>query len=671
MPPTNRDRSHEPSPSAQLEESAQAPIAVDDLGSHELSPSAQLEKKFLETLLKEHQARSLRGDLPVAKDKMPMPQEGPGSSEEDGGDLPVAKDKMPMQNEAYAYEQAFAPNITVIPLRNEQEWTDFSESMTVGSEAANWKPWRRIVGILRHHEAAVCVVEHDYICLDYRSEMASFYSQLNASAPRRSARLHFFKKPVDKDQVFNLNKDQRESYLGYVVIRPGDLPLVGRTNILYPGYIDVPASIEEVVNFFGQHLTVEGVPFMQQDERFDTCAHVIAWSAHYSAYRRGLVGRRLIADFVAPQGLRPMSPQGFQSMSPVPATGLFSQDIVEMFSNLGLRAIFWSGAGADPDPRWRTLEPDVQKHWEDAVTEFYPEEVKKGTPKENDRFGTFIDRLTCFSTFTSPEDPLTVENRGNELGDDLIYSIARPYIESRWPIYCSTRNHAMLLCGLSKRGSQHFFFFHDDQNGPYLISKTARTASSETLKRQAPRDSVQDEATVIINEDGQPNGVSDRGVEGMVIPLPSRLLLDPLEAVATATDKISRIGGKIDATGVFILMGTDYRQSRRNEVQNSSNSAAVELFSSMALSEWVILVEGYEEGTVKWEFVFDGSSGQRAPVIQFARFGESCFYSPGIGAKSQVLTLPDLAIRGFNPELEPRVRVPSRIGKSQESDKIK
>jgi len=625
----------------------------------EVSERNRIKELFVQDVIKEHDFRASRNQLPVPDSVTSVPS------------VPVNSGKLKAAS--------FHPHTAVISLKSDADWEEFSQRILFGmARGANKRPWQRIVSILRRLKAIVCVVEYDYICLDYRSEVASFYSQLNAEISRRSTRLHFFSKEVLLKQVFILDDAQRKSYLGYVVLRPGDLPLVGRAMIAKPDYMEIAASVEETVNFFGQHIRVEGVPFMQQDERFDVCAHVAAWSAHYSAYRRGLVERRLIANFVA-------SPQGLDPMAPVASKGLSSDDIADLFPRVGLRSVSWVGPGDDPNPRICVLDPEIQ-----AACQTIAEAHGLVLPQENNRFGTFVAQFQGSASanvdINKSDEELGVDFRQVDadeqiLCDWLIYSITHVYLESRWPIYCSTTDHALLLCGTSIVDGQPIFFFHDDQYGPYLASPSASGANIKVFDYQAwgidaqgdplnAPDVLSDRADDICHGKAKFSGSSDRSVKEMIIPLPLRCLLEPSEACAVVRDTLAPLGVVEQQLRVSILMGTDYRQLRRNDVKkNGCGKDALELYSSMTLAEWVILVEGFirdpdlGEDVVKWEFVFDGSSGQAAPVVQFARLGSSGMYTPGISTPAQVFNLPDLVIRKFP-------RVPSKIGKAQDGDEV-
>jgi hypothetical protein len=217
----------------------------------------------------------------------------------------------------------------VVQLKSDADWDSFHHSYTAGRQG-NFKPWLRCLSLLRSMGACTAIKESYYVCLDYRSEFAAFYSHIDAPRKSYTTRLHFFARPVLSDQVTDLDEEQTENYLGYIVCREGDLPIVGRTIIRKPPYIDECTAISEPVNFFGQKLLVRGVPFMQQDQRFAVCCHVVAWVLHYSAFRRGVQERRHIADLVGIAGpIHPLRPRA--------TDGLTESQVAQMLNELPTR----------------------------------------------------------------------------------------------------------------------------------------------------------------------------------------------------------------------------------------------------------------------------------------------------------------------------------------------
>ena len=377
-----------------------------------------------------------------------------------------------------------AVNACVFPLGDDPTAWRLLDSAVVGglSETANRKPWRRIVGVLQHLGAVSCVVEFDYVCLDYRSEFAAYYSQLHTPTPKGSARLHFFGCSIAEAEVFTLSDKQQEKYLGYVVLRPGDLPPVGRAVISLPNYVSIAASIDETVNFFGTILHVEGVPFMQQDERFDLCAHVTTWAAHYSAYRRGIVGRRLIAEFVSwAQSLHPMSP--------ALAQGLFSGDVGSVLRGYQMRTLQLANE-PDTGPRVDMLDArmsarcasiardnsSAELRCSDSIRKFAEEFFKLATAWEQVNLGpNWENSEKSYKNKKTRESHNKLQKDWNAVEAIEYAAIFRPYLESRLPVIILTDDHAMLLCGIRIEDDGHpVFFFHDDQFGLSIVDRNLK-----------------------------------------------------------------------------------------------------------------------------------------------------------------------------------------------------
>jgi hypothetical protein len=134
-------------------------------------------------------------------------------------------------------------------------------------------PFARVIAVARESGCATVVVEHRYIDLDFRSEHSAFWSmRFNVPSPF-ARRLHFFSTRIEEDQLHDL--PENGGYLGYAVLRPLRIGRVGRTVLAVPPRLAdaTLALITEKVSLFGNDLTVEGVPFCEQDGEYLRCAH--------------------------------------------------------------------------------------------------------------------------------------------------------------------------------------------------------------------------------------------------------------------------------------------------------------------------------------------------------------------------------------------------------------
>lgn len=124
------------------------------------------------------------------------------------------------------------------------------------------------------------VFECGYVDADYQDEFAAFYAKSFKKYPQRCTRLHFFSKRIRKTTRFNFAK-YRDSYLGFMVVRPTDLQRVGRTVIRPPisdhnaEFLTCHAKFE--THILGTDFTVDGMPFIQQDTQVGACAQACLW----------------------------------------------------------------------------------------------------------------------------------------------------------------------------------------------------------------------------------------------------------------------------------------------------------------------------------------------------------------------------------------------------------
>lgn len=172
---------------------------------------------------------------------------------------------------------------------------------------------------------------------DYRSDFASFWSTRFDVPSPFTRRVHFFRADLKEEQLPRLPARARASYLGYSVLRPGPHQdgRVGRTVLAPPPRLQQATltTIEDQVSFFGNRLKVVGVPWLEQDGEFLRCAHAAIWGCHYSAYKRGLVGRRLTAELVD------VTPNVLSADRALPSRGMLLEQIQAVFAASGQPAL--------------------------------------------------------------------------------------------------------------------------------------------------------------------------------------------------------------------------------------------------------------------------------------------------------------------------------------------
>lgn len=589
----------------------------------------------------------------------------------------VAQTPRPFSDVVPAELREIGTHATVLSLGSQSQWDELHRAYISGRQG-NLKPWFRCLSMLRSAGARTVVAEQHYVCLDYRSEFASFYAHIDA--PRRSSttRLHFFRSDISADAIISLTPAQRRGYLGYIVCREGDLPLVGRTVLQSPNYIDESTSIVENVNFFGQKLHVRGVPFMQQDQRFAVCAHVAAWVLHYSAFRRGVQERRHIADLVGMAGtIHPLRPRT--------SDGLTESQVAQMLNDLGFRTainhtptvltVLHTLPEVIPEELPRTVlaslkaagiknlsqpEPGVVDQLEEILRD-HVDRVYEETSGEVDQFNIYAP-------------PVDACHR-------LIDYLIRPYIRSGWPIYAGTRTHAFAICGRSWVDGSPVHFLHDDQNGPYLLARSLPALSRNSLRKQSSypgakdRDHAPEKDLVakMVREAPGAYGDAQRAIESLVTAVPPRVLLAPSAAnrmaqrtlaAARTAEHLSVLNEKDrmalerrSGTRVTIIMGIDYKVIRRKSALARSDNVGIQVYSSLQLAEWIVLVEALDvDGGCFAEFVYDASSSDDDPRLQFARMFTSAV---------SIWPLAEMSTESAVLEYDryPVVNLPDRVGK--------
>lgn len=304
----------------------------------------------------------------------------------------------------------------IVSLREQSDWQSLRERYDPNSYG---RPLERCLEVARENGAKTVVIETRYIDLDYRSEYSSFFSKTFTGTPDTTHRLHFFKAELQLEEIAALPLGARRGYLGYLIVRPNSLGRVGRTMLVPPPLMrtSVQSTVVDTINFFGQELKVQGVPFAQQDTQFGRCAHVATWVCHYTAYLRGDVSRRPMAEFSL------KADADFMEGRPFPSQGLTALQLSNLSRDFGLPPIVYEMGNI---PSWGQKPPPP--------------------------------------THEKDDDPGTWDTR-------TVAVICR-FLNSSYPVLVCTHEHVFVVIGykrVSRRGKPWIDFIrHDDQRGPYL-----------------------------------------------------------------------------------------------------------------------------------------------------------------------------------------------------------
>lgn len=144
-----------------------------------------------------------------------------------------------------------------------------------------------------HLKAATIVVENEYIDRDFLEDFAAYYVRCFPDYSRKCVRLHFFRDDFSRDDLLALlagdaspltETSLRDSYLGFVVIKPLPQTIVGRTCLRTYEEVDgrrYPITRRYSANLFGIELSVNTLAFQEQDSVVAACATSALWSAFH------------------------------------------------------------------------------------------------------------------------------------------------------------------------------------------------------------------------------------------------------------------------------------------------------------------------------------------------------------------------------------------------------
>ena len=192
------------------------------------------------------------------------------------------------------------------------------------------------------------VCEEKYIDKYFLDDYIHFYGTCYQPSSRTCRRLHFFKSRVTIDEILSGKSITRSSlqrnYLGFAIIKP--IPnLVGRTLIkVFEDTNCTPqfgfqANCRHILtlrkynsNLFGNALTIESLPFQEQDQIISACATSALWTIlDKTAYE---------FDYYIPTPfeITRAANKSFSMNRPLPSSGLNLIQITNAVKEFGMEA---------------------------------------------------------------------------------------------------------------------------------------------------------------------------------------------------------------------------------------------------------------------------------------------------------------------------------------------
>jgi hypothetical protein len=157
-----------------------------------------------------------------------------------------------------------------------------------------------LFGYLSHADVAAksIIVEREYVDGDFLDDFTSYYATCFENFDRYCRRVHFFSKRVVRVEFEAIisglapageSESFRDSYLGFIVVRPLPDAIIGRTQIRTygsdGGRRHYRAVLDYSVHLFGLPLFVRSLAFQEQDRALSACATVAMWSCFQKTAR--------------------------------------------------------------------------------------------------------------------------------------------------------------------------------------------------------------------------------------------------------------------------------------------------------------------------------------------------------------------------------------------------
>ena len=187
------------------------------------------------------------------------------------------------------------------------------------------------------------VVEYEYVDRDYLEDYSRYYARCFDDFERKCNRLHFFNKDFNQSGFEHCITSSekaaseviRNSYLGFIVVRPLPDMVIGRTCLrTYSTTTDdrqYPAIREYRVNLFGLQLKVSSLAFQEQDKVAAACATSALWTLFHKT--ADMFSHNIPTPFDITESATSHIPLESRAL---PNHGLTPEQMAEAIRNIGL-----------------------------------------------------------------------------------------------------------------------------------------------------------------------------------------------------------------------------------------------------------------------------------------------------------------------------------------------
>lgn len=145
------------------------------------------------------------------------------------------------------------------------------------------------------HKANIAIIQRPVQDPDFFAEHHLYYSKQFQHVSQFCTRVHFFyaeklsiesPDPIDPISFIDELSNQNAKYIGFVTLRPIRFSPIGATILLPPANSFITCRDKFDVHLAGRTFSVEGTPFMQQDNAVGACAQTAIWVALRTVRRR-------------------------------------------------------------------------------------------------------------------------------------------------------------------------------------------------------------------------------------------------------------------------------------------------------------------------------------------------------------------------------------------------
>lgn len=228
------------------------------------------------------------------------------------------------------------------------------ELLTRGARTAAESLEVRIHGVyfkeyFEHLKTRTIVVENNYVDQHFLDDYAAYYVGCFHGYERMCRRIHFFDLAFSESDFSRLIERNggklsaeklRESYQGFVVVKPLPTTLIGRTCLkTYKGAErHYPITKTYRANLFGIPLSVESIAFQEQDTVTAACATSALWSAFHCT------GETFHHVIPSPHEITSAAKLGSGTLSSAfPNRGLTFPEMAQAVRSIGLEPLVFAG----------------------------------------------------------------------------------------------------------------------------------------------------------------------------------------------------------------------------------------------------------------------------------------------------------------------------------------